>query len=786
MRITWVATGLSEQGGKTTSALASSRYRALLPADALRKAGIETAVLDLDRAPEDPSVAVLRSSDVVVLQKLLPDRNGFGSTIAKYRRVVDQVPRNAKLVLDVNDDHFADPAFLGFYRFVIPRAAGWVVSTEYLAKRLRAILDVGAVVVPDMFEGEPGIARAPVQRVQRWLERQLNRIAKTPQTEPALTVLWFGHPSNLRGLADSIPELLRAAERVPLALVCVTNASEDMRAAEQAWNAAHAPRLRVKTLEWSPTTTREALQECDMVIIPADLQQNGALAKSANRLLETIAAGRFAVCHPVPSYLEFQRFAWIGERLDEGMLWAAEHPREALRRVRAGQRYVTERYGPAVVSARWHDALKGFKTVVPPALRSPDDRGPLRLNLGCGGKLLSGYVNVDTAPNRLGTEPDVVCDIRDLRPFADATAYEVLAVHVLQRFPPWEGEGLLREWIRVLRPGGRLVIECPNLAYACEQIACDPALASHHWTESTHLMWVLYGDPNWRDPLAAHRWGYTPRSLTDLLRRVGLEEVRQEPAQFKRREPRDMRVVGIRPAALPFKIPADSVPQRAERPELETRAPSMPLAQAGETYVRSYYDTGVWKEVMYRGVRTLKNVIDLWNYQEIFAERKIEWVLETGTRHGGSALYFADLLQNAEAPGLVITVDLDFDALQIPAHEKVHFVRGGSTSPPVLREIGALLPPCRGPLFVILDSDHRSDHVLRELEVYVPLMLPGDYLVVEDTCINGHPVRPDFGSGPWEAVDIFLQRYPGLLTWDRQRELKFGVTFAPRGYFIRV
>ena len=34
----------------------------------------------------------------------------------------------------------------------------------------------------------------------------------------------------------------------------------------------------------------------------------------------------------------------------------------------------------------------------------------------------------------------------------------------------------------------------------------------------------------------------------------------------------------------------------------------------------------------------------MWNYQEIFFERDIEWVIETGTRHGGSALFFADLL----------------------------------------------------------------------------------------------------------------------------------------------
>jgi cephalosporin hydroxylase len=62
-------------------------------------------------------------------------------------------------------------------------------------------------------------------------------------------------------------------------------------------------------------------------------------------------------------------------------------------------------------------------------------------------------------------------------------------------------------------------------------------------------------------------------------------------------------------------------------------------------------------------------------------------------------------------------------------------------------------------------------------------MHSGDYLVVEDTCINGHPVRPEFRPGPWEAVDQFLANCPGVLRRDADRETKFGFTCAPRGFF---
>ena len=203
----------------------------------------------------------------------------------------------------------------------------------------------------------------------------------------------------------------------------------------------------------------------------------------------------------------------------------------------------------------------------------------------------------------------------------------------------------------------------------------------------------------------------------------------------------------------------------------------------GEAWLRWYYDTAVWKQLSYRGVRTLKNPLDMWNYQEIIAERRIEWVLETGTRHGGSALFFADLLAARGASGLVISVDVEHASLQISGHSKLRLVLGDSASSAVVDQVKQILPKQRAPLFVILDSDHRKRHVLRELEAYVPLMLAGDYLVVEDSCVNGHPVRPDFGPGPMEAIEEFLQSHPGVLASDPARESKFGCTFAPRGYY---
>jgi cephalosporin hydroxylase len=205
----------------------------------------------------------------------------------------------------------------------------------------------------------------------------------------------------------------------------------------------------------------------------------------------------------------------------------------------------------------------------------------------------------------------------------------------------------------------------------------------------------------------------------------------------------------------------------------------------GREYFRRYYELGVWKRQHYRGVRILKLPTDLWNYQEIFTDQRIEWVVETGTLHGGSALLFADLLGLSGCPGRVITVDISHAALQVKAHPRIDFVLGSSASEETAARIAEMLPANRGALFLILDSDHAKAHVLRELELFVPLLRRGDYLVVEDGCVNGHPVRPEFGPGPLEAIEEFLQQHPGLFIADRERERKFGCTAAPSGYLIR-
>jgi len=113
---------------------------------------------------------------------------------------------------------------------------------------------------------------------------------------------------------------------------------------------------------------------------------------------------------------------------------------------------------------------------------------------------------------------------------------------------------------------------------------------------------------------------------------------------------------------------------------------------------------------------------------------------------------------------------------------KVDFVLGSSVDPAVTSEIARRVQGKR--CLVILDSEHTRDHVLSELRALAPLVSLDSYLIVQDTFVNGHPVEPDWGPGPWEAVTDFLAT-DERFEIDRSRE-RLMFTFCPNGFLRRI
>lgn len=140
---------------------------------------------------------------------------------------------------------------------------------------------------------------------------------------------------------------------------------------------------------------------------------------------------------------------------------------------------------------------------------------------------MEGWLSVD-----LAGDPDVRADVLAL-PFEDGYADEVMAIHLLEHLYRWDAPAALREWRRVLKPGGRLILELPDLIKACRNALTNP--------DPRMGVWGLFGDPGYEEPLMVHRWGWTSQELAQELRAAGFVRVKVRDPEFHKKG-RDMRL----------------------------------------------------------------------------------------------------------------------------------------------------------------------------------------------------------------------------------------------------
>ena len=176
--------------------------------------------------------------------------------------------------------------------------------------------------------------------------------------------------------------------------------------------------------------------------------------------------------------------------------------------------------------------------------------GPIRCDLGAGHKRETGWVRVDLAidrqkiadghvlPDHKPLQPDIACDLLAI-PLPDNYADEARAIHVIEHFQPWDAPKAVAEWVRILKPGAELALECPCL---------DKIVKLYDVPNIPPYMtyWGLYGDPRLEDPLMMHHWCYTETQLMRLMQKCGLINLHGQPPRFHQ-PARDMRMVGTKP-----------------------------------------------------------------------------------------------------------------------------------------------------------------------------------------------------------------------------------------------
>jgi cephalosporin hydroxylase len=186
-----------------------------------------------------------------------------------------------------------------------------------------------------------------------------------------------------------------------------------------------------------------------------------------------------------------------------------------------------------------------------------------------------------------------------------------------------------------------------------------------------------------------------------------------------------------------------------------------------------------WYEQTWLGAPIWQLPDDLVALQRIVHDAMPKWIVETGTKFGGSAIFFASILamggRHPQAGGGIITVDVQETDLArelllerphpLAGHVK-HRLIGDAKAPGTLAAIRAAIAADPGPVMVFLDDWHDGEHVYAELQLYSELVTPGGILIAADTTFEDLADTPALvpsakypdakGSNPRVALRRFL------------------------------
>jgi len=199
-----------------------------------------------------------------------------------------------------------------------------------------------------------------------------------------------------------------------------------------------------------------------------------------------------------------------------------------------------------------------------------------------------------------------------------------------------------------------------------------------------------------------------------------------------------------------------------------------------------YEENRIWETTKWLGVPIWKLPNDMLIMQELITNVRPDFLIETGTAHGGSAVFYASIFQLLDH-GKVITVDIESNKHNWNWYNtsenvlsRIKFIIGSSIDIKTIEIVNSIVGNKK--CLVVLDSWHSYDHVLEEMRLYSHFVSTGSYLIVEDTHIN-NPIKWKYGKGPYEAVEDFL-KIDNSFEVDKNCE-RLGCTFNPGGYLLK-
>lgn len=208
-----------------------------------------------------------------------------------------------------------------------------------------------------------------------------------------------------------------------------------------------------------------------------------------------------------------------------------------------------------------------------------------------------------------------------------------------------------------------------------------------------------------------------------------------------------------------------------------------------DDFHKLYERNRIWEKNTWLGIPCWKLPMDAFVIQELIYKTKPEFIIETGTGHGGSALFYAAICE-LMGQGRVISIDNDNTKRkehkwgQFEWEDRIKFIDGDSTDRIIVNEVKETTG-CHSNCMVLLDSWHTKEHVYKEMLIYNILVKSGGYMIVEDSHAAGNPVPWKYDDfGPMGAITQWLHSYGDK--WEADYSChKHQVTFNPRGYLRR-
>lgn len=173
----------------------------------------------------------------------------------------------------------------------------------------------------------------------------------------------------------------------------------------------------------------------------------------------------------------------------------------------------------------------------------------MRLNYGCGKRVWPDYFNIDAVRHPDSKrEPELLHEftfdadgnLTSPIPLEDGCASELMAIHVFEHFHRWNCDAVIKEWARLLKPGGLLILELPDLYKCCLNIV-ENRIGKH---PDQLGRWGIYGDDRDKSLYMSHPWGWFKEELIEFIKSHGFSSAVERPTVFHNsgKKYRDMRI----------------------------------------------------------------------------------------------------------------------------------------------------------------------------------------------------------------------------------------------------